>query len=93
MPTYKETPDLYFEELSVVESLFAFHPDFFADLSADEREALRLYYGLGESGITDIVVWRTTALAADSDLEARAPALLRKTLAPYGIRFDDEPAA
>jgi len=54
---------------------------------AKDITCLRTTLNLG-----DIPDWRATALHTDPDLQERAPALLRRTLAPYGIRFADASA-
>jgi hypothetical protein len=87
--TDKDTTYQY--EVSLLDSFFEFHPDWFKDLSPLDREALHLYYAFGvdyygaDAGSDDVITRRDKAIAKDMLLQDRARSVLRRVLAEHGV--------
>ena len=59
----------YNEELGLIDSLYEFHPEYFAQLEETERTVLRKYYLFDETTPEDIFSYRSRVLSKQPKLE------------------------
>jgi len=75
----------YNSELSIIDSLYAFHPEAFELLSKSEMEALQKYYLLGEPVPDDVFAYREDIVTDDADLAGRAQIAFQNVCRKLGI--------
>lgn len=62
----------YNDELSLIDSLYGFHPEYFGQLSEAQREILRRYYLYDSESPDNIFDYRVSLLAIEPGLEVLA---------------------
>ena len=67
----------YNEELGLIDSLYEFHPEYFAQLTATERTVLRKYYLFDETTPEDVFTYRSRMLLEQPGLEHLAKEALK----------------
>jgi len=72
--------DRYNREITLLDGFFEFHPEWFLELSADERSVLESYYLLGKPVLDNVFEHRRAITRADPTLPTRARTTLRRVL-------------
>lgn len=79
----------YNREINLLDGFFEFHPEWFANLSPDDKQALESYYLLGKPVPEDIFEYRRELVAMDADLPEHARAVLARILQAGGVNLAD----
>lgn len=67
-----EFDEKYNGELSLIDSLYSFHPEYFEQLTEAQRQIMRRYYLYDSACPDDIFEYRLRSLAIQPELEALA---------------------
>jgi hypothetical protein len=74
----------YFKQQDTIESLFAFHPEYFDHLTQDDMRLLDTYYFLGrEIDVDDIADYAASLERTNPGTQQHAEAAFRKALEPH----------
>lgn len=80
--------ETYNNESNLIESLYAFHPSYFHDLSADEFSTLQTYYMFAVSDVDmpeDVFAYRAELLRHEPSVEVQARDIYKRIIARAGV--------
>jgi hypothetical protein len=79
--------DLYNDDSVLLDGLYEFHPEFFADLDSSDWQALQRYFLVGRPVPDDVFAYRHSLLSDDGGIEAKALRALMRVCHLAGIEI------